>query len=1341
MQEERRKQDQSQIEHDALEAQELIYKDDLTKLHNRRYLNKRLPEIIRQAVRSDYPLSLFMIDVDKFKDVNDTYGHQRGDKVLTEVSNLLRESFRDSDEIIRYAGDEFVVMLPTAEEGDSLKIAKRLIGKVSQYSFVGDEGQPDLTLTLSLGMAVFPRDAQDAEKLIYRADEALYLSKRSGRNQVSVFADVPEDILNKNKILEIFPCQRIIARSVELSKIKQVLDVCFNESISKAVFLSAEAGLGKTRLQSEIRKYAFEKESLCFTARCTEAISDQPYQVLSANLERFLKSLKGDAKVIMDSLADEEVAQLFDLEPALSEYTSKKIDINKVDDKNSRFNLFNGLVNLLCKISDVKQFLVSFDNFQWVDMATASLINYMLVNRKDKKIAFMGALRPSELQRRLEHESELKEQFEKLQKDENTINIELKPFNSEETQSMVMAIFEGMQFDPELLQKFCTRTEGNPYFIEESLKHFVEKEVVFFKDGSWQHKEVKDEDLSSGIKQILEQKVKNMDEETRQFLSNAAILGQEFTLEPLQKMIGKNPGYIEEMIDRAVNERLIESREADGQVIHAFRNKLLWEVVYAQIKEEERDKLHGKFAQIAEETSSANPQAIASLLAYHFKKAKDSTKANNYSKIAQAKADKSFNPVEANQYLQQVLSQELAGLKDEEEEELALAVEPLKNEDFGIVSQLIVSLKTGIVNFSLYPAGSKVRSDSTNEFYNLLAQLFNKYGVISFSEVEGFLLVNGRELKSREIKNTIADSLGKLLKDYRIQSLSFEKGIALRELDTLFSSLSKKTSEIEDLGSLPEIFNANNINKIKVNMVHYEKMLKKQLGRTQDKKRKINEVMLINYMLGRPQADAGSQVSMLDLFSQDPNYLAKIISEGPSENEGSSQDVDYSKMDLDEKVNMVGQGLKKINEEVSTEDEEAKRKYEENLPKFILSLQPDLRSKILRQKNLKNIGISPEDVSNAFINMSDDEISTFLKQEAVRFKEQKLTFDDLKDYVRRFLPEEEKRGKVLNLIKPDFHKSGLSDEQILNLLKPDLWRELSSDEKIVKIKELGSEAFLDQDVLESTKQVFYDLLADSREGEVIGVLGKILNNLKSEKKQVRGYISSNLMSVIDILASNEAIKTLKFIVDFILGVMEQEQDPEIYEEYIKALIKLVAGYLNNKSFVNAGQLLDKVKKILDEKNDLSEPHKALLQKVLKTATDKQALENVVAIFGGKVDKKILTGAMHILELAQEATVEPLLDVILSVNKKIDPFDAYFNRQYVSVFLKKYPKKTSEILRYRISATKEAEEISNIIEIMGFIKDPSCLPSLKSYMEYSNQEVRRKAKKAYESIERHQNNNG
>jgi diguanylate cyclase (GGDEF)-like protein len=1335
MQEERRRQDQPELKQSQAATEDLIYKDDLTKLHNRRYLHKRLPEIIREASKNDYPLSLFMVDVDKFKEVNDTYGHQRGDKVLTEVSNLLRESFRESDEIIRYAGDEFVVILPITEEQDSLKIAKRLIGKVSQYTFAGDEGQADLNLTLSLGMAVFPRDAQDAEKLIYRADEALYLSKRSGRNQVSVFADVPEDILNKNKILEIFPCQRIIARSVELSKIKQAIDVCFNENIAKTIIISGEAGLGKTRLQSEIRRYAFEKQSLCFTARCTEAISKQPYQVLSANIERFLKSLKDEAKLIMDSLADNELYQLYDLEPALENYTSKEVKSEEIDEKNARLNLFNGLVNLLCKISEKKHLLISFDNFQWVDMATISLINYILTDKKNNKMAFMGTLRPSELTKRFGEIPELKEQFNAIEANENTTSVELKPFSLEETQSMIMAIFEGMQFDEDLLKRFYNKTEGNPYFIEESLKHLVEEGAIFFKDGSWQFKEINEENLSSGIRQIIENKVKSMDEETRQFLINASILGQEFSLDPLQEMMGKNPGYIDEMIDRAVGERLIEARESDGQLVYAFRNKLLWEVIYNQVKEDERNRLHGKFAEIAEKTSTANPQAIASLLAYHFNKAKDQAKASNYSKIAQAKADKSFNPIEANQYLQQVLSRELEGLKDEEEEELALAVEPIKKEHFPTVSKLIVSLKTSIVNFSLYPAGSKVRTDSVEEFYNLLSEIYNNYDVISFSEVEGFLLVNGQELKNRDIKSTIADNLGKLLKDFRIQSLSFEKGISLRELDSLFSALAKKSSELEDVGGLTEVLKSKGVKKIKVNMVHYEKMLRKQLGRTKDKKRKINEVMLINYMLGRNPGDAQSQGSMIDLFSQNPDYVAKIMSEGamtPENAEGS--DADFSGMNLQEKADIVEKGLKKLSEEASSEDEEAKRKYEENLPKFILGLQPDLRSQILKQKNLKSIGVSPEDLNQAFNKMSDSEVATFLKQEARRFDEQKLTFDDLKDYVRRFLPDEDKREKLITQIKTDLKKNSLTDEQILNLLKPDLWRELTTEEKISKIKEMNPEEFINQDVFESTKQVFYDLLLDSHENEVIEITNKILQSLKSENEQAKNYIAENISSIIDIFSSNSALAALKSTQDIIIDVMPKETNVQLYCEYAKDLKKILDIYIKEKSFDKAAYLIDVVSKIAQEESESQK--KSLLEEIKMSAANKSSLEAIAAVFSSRVNRDMLAHIIKILNVAGEKAVEPLLDAVCPANKKIDPFEAYFNRQYLSSFFKRFPKKTSELLRYRISATRDTQEIMNIIELMGFIKDPSLLPSLKVYMENSNEDVQRKAKKAYESIERH-----
>ena len=147
---------------------------------------------------------------------------------------------------------------------------------------------------------------------------------------------------------------------------------------------------------------------------------------------------------------------------------------------------------------------------------------------------------------------------------------------------------------------FYSRTEGNPYFIEESLRKLIENGSIYFKDEKWRKKEIKDDDISLGIKEIIQDKLKHMDEETKYFLSNAAVLGQEFSLEALEKMTGKSPGYIGEMIERSRQKMFIDSRETGGQEIFSFRNKLLWELLYDEVQENERNKLHEKFAQIAE---------------------------------------------------------------------------------------------------------------------------------------------------------------------------------------------------------------------------------------------------------------------------------------------------------------------------------------------------------------------------------------------------------------------------------------------------------------------------------------------------------------------------------------------------------------------------------------------------------------------------------------------------------------------------------------------------------------------------------------------------------------------
>jgi diguanylate cyclase (GGDEF)-like protein len=160
--------------------------DTLTSLHNRRYFDERLALETQKAFRSGGPLSLIMVDIDHFKKVNDTFGHTEGDKVLREISYLLRTSVRKKDVVARYGGEEFVLILPEAGAEESLAIAERIRQTVEMKPF--DVGAVKLKLTVSLGISRFPDDRPGTkEELVRMADLALYDAKRAGRNQVRSF--------------------------------------------------------------------------------------------------------------------------------------------------------------------------------------------------------------------------------------------------------------------------------------------------------------------------------------------------------------------------------------------------------------------------------------------------------------------------------------------------------------------------------------------------------------------------------------------------------------------------------------------------------------------------------------------------------------------------------------------------------------------------------------------------------------------------------------------------------------------------------------------------------------------------------------------------------------------------------------------------------------------------------------------------------------------------------------------------------------------------------------------------------------------------------------------------
>jgi len=144
---------------------------------------------LSRSIRKKSPLSLLFIDLDHFKQVNDTYGHLCGSRVLKEVAHLLRGSVRATDLVARYGGDEFVILLPDTDSGTAFRLAERLRETLASYAFL-QEINLALTLTASFGVATFPEHAASKDELILWADRAMYRAKGIRRNLVYSATDL-----------------------------------------------------------------------------------------------------------------------------------------------------------------------------------------------------------------------------------------------------------------------------------------------------------------------------------------------------------------------------------------------------------------------------------------------------------------------------------------------------------------------------------------------------------------------------------------------------------------------------------------------------------------------------------------------------------------------------------------------------------------------------------------------------------------------------------------------------------------------------------------------------------------------------------------------------------------------------------------------------------------------------------------------------------------------------------------------------------------------------------------------------------------------------------------------
>ena len=163
--------------------------DALTGVPNKRALHDTLKRMVAQASRSVSPLAAVMLDLDHFKQINDVYGHEKGDEVLAAVGAALRDTLRESDFVGRYGGEEFLILLPDTDRDGATVVAEAIRATVEFTKVPGVER----AVTASLGIAVTPDDAGDPTKLIRNADRALFTAKARGRNRVEGGTDKVDD--------------------------------------------------------------------------------------------------------------------------------------------------------------------------------------------------------------------------------------------------------------------------------------------------------------------------------------------------------------------------------------------------------------------------------------------------------------------------------------------------------------------------------------------------------------------------------------------------------------------------------------------------------------------------------------------------------------------------------------------------------------------------------------------------------------------------------------------------------------------------------------------------------------------------------------------------------------------------------------------------------------------------------------------------------------------------------------------------------------------------------------------------------------------------------------------
>lgn len=784
----------------------LVFHDELTDLRNRRYLKSYFEHRVRWRTGEDYPISLLVLDIDHFKRVNDTRGHDVGDRALTWMAELLSESAGPDGIPVRYAGDEFVVLLPGTTRPEALRIAEGLVAASRTRPLRLESGEP-LRLTISVGVASAPDDATDARALFQAADQALYQAKQSGRDRAASAAEVDAGCVFPRAALHHIREAGLCGREDELLAVSRGLDA-LRRGRSGFLLFDGATGMGKTALLDAVAGKIADDGPYRVARGAGDAREGfQPYYLARGLLASLLR--RAGEKAALEGLDETTRKRLAFVMPGLAGPASEG-----PADESDRRGIADALIRAFAAAAGGHPLVLLVDDAHLADGASLRLLRGL----HDDDIPALVAGCALDPPRGLDDPPTPLETFLDAAGAEIGVRrSRLRSLAGEDVELHLQRLFPGLRMPLGFAEEVARATDGNPLFVGELIRELVADRKIGIRDSRWTAERLDPGYLPRSLDEVLRRRIASLPREDRDLLERAAAIGEGTSLSVLVGSSDQDEGRVLDFVDRAEAAGLVRVEfEGDEEVVR-FLGKRVQEVSYEAIDEKRRTELHEEIGTYGEALYERSALPSASMPAWQFQRAGNEAKATRFRDLQKAESMRVFDPEDA-----------LDGIGELVETETETEA-PLDPDSVSLLSPLIRAFTKAVRDVQLYPAESQAVVRSSTSLCEAVEAILADNPRLHLSRSRGALLANGRRPPLPD-GPSLTNAFVELLDASELQGVTFLRGVDEAEIRVLVQRMGTLRQNVVPAGFWSDVAREEGFSHVRLEQVKYTQVVKRRVA-------------------------------------------------------------------------------------------------------------------------------------------------------------------------------------------------------------------------------------------------------------------------------------------------------------------------------------------------------------------------------------------------------------------------------------------------------------------------------------------------------------------------------